>query len=259
MKRYTIIHSFLLSFFSKSLYQDVCKNWKGVAFIYLLLLLALCWLPTMFKVHSSISQYVINDAPDIIRQIPEILILNGEVSVEGQQPHIIYDPESDTPFIIIDTTGKITSLEDTEARFLLTKTNLIIKKNIRETRVFDLSEINEFHIDQTRISSWVETFKDWFAIVAYPFALLGSFLYRIIQVLIYAVIGLIFTKIVKSTLNYQVLLRLAIISITPAIIVDTIFSMLEVSVPFFGFLCFLIAMGYLFYTVKVNENVVVSA
>lgn len=45
MKNYSVFHPLYLSFFSKSLYQDVAKNWKGTGLAYLLLLLALAWVP----------------------------------------------------------------------------------------------------------------------------------------------------------------------------------------------------------------------
>ena len=36
MKRYSIFHPLILSFFSKSLYRDVGKHWRGTGLLYLL-------------------------------------------------------------------------------------------------------------------------------------------------------------------------------------------------------------------------------
>ena len=254
MQQYKIYHPVLLSFYSRLLYQDVARNWKGVGFLYLFLILTACWALTMFKVHKSFTEAVNNYAPGIIRQIPEITIQNGKVSVEGPQPHFINDPETGKPLMIIDTTGQYTSLENTGAGILLTKNKLIVKRNARETRIIDLSDVEGFYVDQNRVSGWVSAVRDWFAIIALPFALIGSYIYRVVQVLIYAAIGILFTKITKSTLDYQVLLRLTSIAITPVIILNTLQILLGLSIPFFGLLCFLIAMGYLFYAVKVNKN-----
>ena len=46
MKRYSIFHPLVLSFFSKSLYRDVGKNWRGTGLLYLLLIIALLWIPS---------------------------------------------------------------------------------------------------------------------------------------------------------------------------------------------------------------------
>lgn len=255
MQQYKIFHPLILSFFSKSFYQDVGRNWKGTGLFYLFILLALCWIVIMHKVHMSISNFVKNDAPAIISQFPEITIHHGKVSVDAPQPHIIIDPESGKPFMIIDTTGQITSLEDTKAGILLTGTNLIVERNARETRIISLADINDFVINQDKIYDWVNSIKGWFAIVAFPFALMGSFIYRIVQVLIYAVVGLVLVKITKSELNYQALMRLSVMSITPVIILNTILIKLELSIPFSWLLSFMIAMCYLFYAVKVNASV----
>ena len=92
MKRYTIIHPLFMSFFSKSLYKDVARNWKGVNFLYLFLLLALCWIPETIKFQSGLSDFIKNDAPGIVEQIPEITIYQGEVSTDPPGIHSIKDP-----------------------------------------------------------------------------------------------------------------------------------------------------------------------
>jgi hypothetical protein len=107
----------------------VGKNWKGVGFLYLLLLLALCWIPGMIKFNSSIFNFVINEAPKIVGQIPAITIFQGEVTTDKPGHNFIIDPDNGTLFGIIDTTGQFTSFEGTEAKFLLTKNKFMAKKS----------------------------------------------------------------------------------------------------------------------------------
>lgn len=59
MKQHSIFHAPVLSFFSKSLYRDVCHKRKGVGFAYLLLL-AVCWIAPVVKVHMELSNFVDN-------------------------------------------------------------------------------------------------------------------------------------------------------------------------------------------------------
>ncbi len=254
IKRYTILHPIFMSFYSKSLYQHVGRNWKGTSFIYLLLLLALSWIFGIIQVHYGASDFITNTAPGIVEQVPRISISDGEVSIDASEPYFITDPESGDLLIIIDTTGQITSLYDNEAKLLLTKTKVIVENGPAETRMYDLSEIGEFYIDQRRANSFLEVLKDWLAIVLYPFAVLLSFIYRIIQALIYAAIGTVFAKKYNASLNYQALISLAIISITPVIVLDTILSLLIVPIPFWPVLCFFISMGFLSFAVKVNSE-----
>ncbi len=254
MKQYSTFHPLYMSFFSRSLYRDVGKNWKGLSFLYLLLLLAICWIPIMFKMHSAVSGYIADEVPKIVRQIPVITISNGEVSIDNDMPYIITDPEKDDPFIIIDTTGEYSSLDNTPARVLITRTELIMKKSPSETRTFDLSEIEYLKIDRQTVYGWVETFRDWFAFLLYPFLVIASYIYRIVQVLLYAAIGLIIARNREVALDYQSLISLAIVSATPAIIVNALYNYGDIVMPFWWLICFMISMGYLFFGIKANAG-----
>jgi hypothetical protein len=242
-----------MSFYSKSLYQDVGRNWKGISFVYLLSLLALCWIPGMVQLHSDFYDYVTNTAPDIVEQFPPVTISNGEASIDEPEPYFIKDPEYGA-VMIIDTTGQFTSLNDTEARALLMKTKFIIRESETATRIFDLSQVNDFVVDQSLINGWLEILRNWLAIVIYPFAVLFSFVYRVIQALLYAAIGILMAKMMRATLSFQSLLSLAIVAITPAVLLGTVLNYMYMGGPFWNLVCFAISMGFLFYAVKANSE-----
>jgi hypothetical protein len=243
-----------MSFYSRSLYQDVAMNWKKTSFLYLFLLLAVCSIPGMFKIQSQVSDYLKREAPGIIRQVPVIAITKGKVSIDEPMPYVIKDPETNAPLIIIDTTGQVTSLSGSEAMVLMTSTKLIIRKGPAETRTLDLSEIDNLRIDQAKIYDWVDLFTENFAFVLYPFALLFSFLFRILQALIFGVMGMVFAKNLRVPLSYPAVISLAMVSMTPAIILDTFYNYVEVKVPLWWLISFAITMGYLFFAVKANAE-----
>src|SRR3972149_8052310 len=152
MKRFSIIHIPLLSFFSKELYRDVGLNWKGFGFAYLLLLLAICSVPQTFKIKAWLSRYIDMELPPLIEQVPRITITNGQVNVDEPQPYYIREPDSNDILAIIDTTGKTQSLVDTDAFVLLTKTKLIHRQSDVEYRIHDLSNVREFVLDKGHIT-----------------------------------------------------------------------------------------------------------
>jgi len=250
MKRFSIIHIPLLSFFSKELYRDVGLNWKGVGFAYLLLLLAICSVPQMFKIQAWLSHFIDKEVPPLIEQVPRITITNGQVNVDVPQPYYIREPDSNDILAIIDTTGKTQSLVDTDAFALLTKTKLIYRKSDVEYRIHDLSDVREFVLDKGHITGWLNFAKKVFAPVFYPFIVLGMFLFRIIQALIYGVIGLLFASLCRVKLSYDSLLRLAVVAVTPCIIVNTIFEVFSFHLQMAGLWFFLMAMVYLLFGVK---------
>jgi len=131
-RRYTIIHPFFMSFYSKDFYRDVAQNWKNYAFLYLLFLLALCSVVKTVKIHYDLSDFLTKHAPAFISQFPAVTFSNGKASIDQDEPYFIKDPNSGDDIIIIDTTGEINSLNDTNAVMLLTETKLIIKKSDRQ-------------------------------------------------------------------------------------------------------------------------------
>ena len=249
MKQYGMFHALYMSFFSQDFYRDVDTHWKGTGFAYLLLLLTICWIPGIIQLHVSFGDYVENDAPVLIEQLPTITIVKGEASVDVAQPYEITDPDSDKVMALIDTTGKTVSLEGTDARVLLTKTEVIYKKNSIETRNYSLQDIDAFVLDQEKVSGWLAILRKYIAVVSFPFAVLGSFAFRVVQVLIYAAIGILFARMCKTDRPYQTLIRLSVMAVTPVIIVSTVFDMLGIKVPFHGLVYFIVAMGYLYFAI----------
>lgn len=255
MKKYSIMQPLYLSFYSRDLYQDVRTNWKGTGFLYLFLLLAITWVPVMYKVHVGISEGIKQEAPKYIEQVPKITITRGEVSIDQPVPYSISDPDTRAPLMVIDTSGTITSLDQTTALALLTKNKFMYQERRRaETRIYDLSKIDSFTLDRDVVNKWVQAFRKLFATLAYPFALAGSCVFRILQILLYAGIGMLFVNLLKARLDYLTVLRLASVSITPVIILSTLLTLSGVRVPFLWLICFVIAMGYLFFAVKSNAE-----
>lgn len=246
-----------MSFFSRPLYIDIGKNWKGYGFLYLLFLLALYWIPETMKTQAYIAEIIDANAPHIIEQIPTITITNGTASIKEPVPYTIYGPDKKTPFAVIDTSGKTTSPGSTTT-ILLTKTALIAKSGFldapAETRTFDLSGIDHYVIDKSNIYGWTESFKHWFAFMVFPFALFLSFLFYALQVIFCASVGFYFAKRFEVVLDYKALIRLAAVSFTPAIILQTIHVILDIEFPYKSVISFFLALGYLYYAVGANAE-----
>jgi len=260
MKKYSIFHIPVLSFFSKELYREVGLHWRGVNFLYLFLLLAVCLTPTTIKTYIGFTNFVNNEAPAIIEQVPEITINDGKVSINEPQPYYIKDPEKGNILAIIDTTGQITSLEGTDTLCLLTSDKLITKKSKFENRTYDLSKVKKFVVNSERITGWLHILRKFLIVFVYPFALFSSYVFRIIQALIYAAIGLLFASWCKVTLSYPSLLRLAVVAMTPCLLVKTIFGIAGIHLPCLTSLIFLvITLAYLYFAVKsISEIVPIS-
>lgn len=254
MKKYSYAQAPFLSFFSGDYYRYISNEKSGTGFFYLLLLLVFYVVPTVIKAANGFDGFVINEAPKIITQVPEITISNGQASIEEPQPYTIIDPGTNKPLVIIDTTGQVNSLQNTEARVLVTKSYVLYEKNAYETRTYDLSDVGNFIVNQSLINEWIAIAQDYFIVVLYPFMLIGLFIAYIIRMLIYAVIGMIFVKILKASNDYSSLLRLSVVAFTPVIIMQAIVEIVGLSIPASGVIFFLIAMMYLFFGVYSSKH-----
>jgi hypothetical protein len=254
VKRYSIFHPLVLSFFSKSLYRDVGQNWRGTGLLYLLLVIALLWIPSTIKAHLDFGKFADNDAQEITRQIPAVTITNGRVSTNVPVPYSIKEPKTGTTLAIIDTTESPAISSNPSVPLILTKSQLIMRKSATETQTYDLSGVQSFYVDRARVEGWLATARTWFFPAFYPLAVLFSFIFRGIQILIYALIGLGFASMLNAKLDYKALLRLAAISITPVMILNLLFELVHFRLPGWTLLGIIIGLGYLFFAVKVNAE-----
>ena len=258
MKQYNYIHSLYYSFYSKSFYQYVARNMKGFGLLYLLFILCLFWIPETSRMQSEISGFLSAEAPKYVKQVPVITVSQGKVSIKEETPYIIYLPEKNIPFAIIDTSGQTTSLDKSRALVLLTKSQLIIKNSSSESRNIDLAGIDHLIIDQRALYDWIETFNTIFPVILFPFIVFFSLLYHSIQILLIAGIGTVFAKRFEADLDYKSLVRLTAVSFTPAILLQTIHAILDIPFPYRAPISIIITLGYLYYAVGSNSERTVS-
>jgi Protein of unknown function (DUF1189) len=254
MQRYTIVHPLYLSFFSKSLYQDVARNWKGLCMTYLLALLALSVIPGVMKIRTDLTTFFNTEAPRYVKQVPTITINDGKVSITKPEPYYINDEKTGKPVIIIDTTGKITSLKDSPAVILVTKTSIMVRTDGTDTRTFDLSDIKSLVVDRRVIYDWIDSFQDWSPFVFYPLALFFSFLYHIIEVTFYTAFGLIFARSLQTHLRFRTVVRLAVMAVTPSVVLGMFFAVTGLSIPYWWYISLMISTVYVYFAVRANSG-----
>jgi|WetSurMetagenome_2_1015567.scaffolds.fasta_scaffold00030_54 hypothetical protein len=260
MKKFTVIDPLYMSFYSRDLYRDVARNWSTLGcFLYLLSLLAICWIPGMIRLDTDLAYYLNNNAPKYISQMPDISLSKGEASIRGPQPYLIKDPENGELFMIIDTTGGIRSLEGSKASVLLTKDRLIVglKEDNRDAfdqRSFDLRDFTDETITRPLMYQWLERFTEWFGLLVYPFAVLFSFLFRTAQTLIIAFLGIILAKTLKVDLTYGELVRISAIAVTPLIMFNALALFFRAQIPAPMAVDIVLATGYLFFAVNSNRG-----
>lgn len=255
-KTFTIFQTLYLSFFSRPLYQDVMRNRRGLCLPYLLVVLVCFWVPEMMNMHRNVSEFIADEAPQYIDQLPVIVIEKGKASIKEPVPFYIMDKKHNRQVAIIDTSGQVASLEKTPALVLLTRDRLIIREDAgaHDVRSFPLADIGNITLTRTFIYQWLQTVNSLFVIILFPVVLLISFAFHIVQAVFLAFLGNSFAKYFRVQTDFRSLFRLSIVAFTPAILLEAVHALLQIDYPYSSFFSFLIAGGYLFYAVWCNSG-----
>lgn len=259
MKTYNLFHGFFLSFGASDFYRDVAHHWRGLGFLYVLVLILLTTIPSTAKLFYDTADINQSAIRPVTSQIPRIEIQDGIARVEAPQPHIITDPESGEVIAILDTTGD-TTLDDLAPYrnvMLLTEDELIVKQPHR-TQVRSLADFEELLgdpavIDQQTVEGWILWGVGMVKLLQYPAYAGFSYCYRMMQVLVLGVIGLLIASLKNQRLDYTASSRLAAMAITPVILLNTVYELLtplHSAWCIWWLVCIGLGFGYLFFGIS---------
>jgi len=240
LKKYRLVQLPFLAFFSKRLYRDIGRNWNGVNLAYLFLLLAICCVPIALHKRAEIIQSLETNQVDILNQIPEIHILNGEAQVDAEMPYFINN-QAGNPVAIIDTTGSMNYIDDPSVQVMLTGSKLIIRRGRTLFNKFNLDSVEDLYIDKHVLNGWISSIKGSIAPLSYGIFLMLSYIFAVMAMTFIAVVGLIFSNLMHSSLHFKDTMRIAVTASTPAIIGLTVSAAFGLSIPLYVFLAITVA------------------
>lgn len=259
MQRTNLLLSIPKSLYSGTMYREVAESWHGRSFLYLLLLLLICWvvIAGVFTVKIHIASH--NFAQKLsTSKLPTIHFKAGVASTKATTPYYIKDAALKKIIIIIDTKNKITDFHKSKATVLIQKRSISIKDSTGKIEKYFYPKHITTDIGPKQIQAFIYRGSTWMPPLIFIIILFGgliiSYAYRVVQIIIYAWIGKLFCAILKRELFYESLMSLSIIAITPAIIISTILLVFHISYPFEFLSYFLLSMIYLFCIIKANPE-----
>jgi hypothetical protein len=254
MRRDSLLQALLLSFGSADAYRGAARRRHGRALVYLLVLAAVTTALVVVRLHEAVGRIATREAPPLIAQLPEIAIRRGEASVAAPTPHVIRAPETGRALAIIDTSGAVTSLEGSEARVLLTRTQVMFRRNDTEIRVFDLAGVDRFDVGPERAGRWARAAAAWLAPLAAPLVLAGLYALRLLQALFGAGLVLAIAPLRRVRLDVAAAMRLAALAITPPTLLLDLAGFLGAQVPYAGLAWAALATAWTVFAVRACER-----
>ena len=255
MKRYNLISAIFFSFFSKSLYRYVAEAWKGLAYVYILILLAICAVgDTVGSLHQTdLLQQQINP---IIEQIPQMTIKQGLVSINMPSPHYIKSKDGDV-LAVINTTPNASTEQQQGAWFMLTDHSLIVYSNNdnQKQEVTKIDKTINFKLNKQKAMQTVDHMLNIAKISSYPFSVVWGYIKSMLAALLLGLFALIVAAATCRKITYGSALALSIVALTPAIIFDTVIDAFNLPVHYIFWIQTLISLIYIsFAVVAVSKN-----
>lgn len=254
MSRYNIFQAIFMSFYSRKLYQDVGQNWGGKTFLYLFVLLSLSWIGDTIFIQSGISRMYARTSDAFVAQIPVLTVTQGKLSTPEKKPYIIKEPGTENIFAIIDTSGKFTDIANTKADILVTESKIYNQQDEHETRIHHIPSSFSAVIHPDIINGYVKSGIGYAWIFIFTFLLIFSYVYRILQCMLYAILGKIFSVISKSNVTYGTIVQITMVAITPSIVIATLFNLFMFDFPHQYLTYFVISMLYMIYGIRANKS-----
>lgn len=259
MEEYGFFESILMSFYSSDFYQDVSRRWGilytlGYLFLILMILnlmVVMHWQTEFIRFFNLINPTFIS----ITERTPEIVINHGEVSTPENKPY--YIPFA-TPYgnssIIIDTSGKYTSLDENNSSefftLLLTKTRIFVHAPFDQND-YPLSD-KYYDIKPNEIKNTVERYYRWIWIPVLLFEIVSNFFISIIHAIIGSIIGIFLFSSMR--LSFIEMMTLFIVSMTPSLFVANGISLYLGSVSFHHWVLFIMEFCYFYFAVISSQK-----
>jgi hypothetical protein len=253
MRRFSNVLAIVLSIFSGDLYRDVGRTWRGVGAVYLLVVTVVCGVPVLISMQAGMRHVARTEAGPILDQIPLIVLHDGRASTNAPMPVVIRD-SGGRALAILDTTGQISSLDSTEARVLVTSTRAFLRRRLGVTEVYDLSLLPRFEVDRVKATRWVRGFLAWAALLVSPFVIGMIFLFRLVQVAAFALVGMLLAGRLGARPGFAALMRLSAVAFTPMILLDALRGAAGLHVPLWPLLSMVIALVYVIFAIRANRE-----
>jgi hypothetical protein len=213
------------SFHNLNFYREVAFEWKGTNLLYLLVIVALCWIPPAVRLDSEFSAFVKNNAPEIIRQVPEIKFQDGRAISSQTQPVFIKNSETGEILGLIDTADKADIRDlNRPLMFILKSSAITLQNSYGASRAWQISDLglDGLTLNQETLREWAEFSSGFFIILVFPFAVFITFVFRMIQIFIYSAMIFVLSGFSGANLKYENTFRIATVAVIPGLVLKAL-------------------------------------
>jgi len=227
LRRYGRWSALWASFYSRDLYRQVVTEWKGIGILYLMLLLAICWLPSATRWVRGLQGFAATEGTKFVKQLPTVTIQNGVMTATPPGRHVIrLEGDEGRPgqpvFIIDDSIDSIPS-DPTFDGFILTRREAaVLQPSKRERRVYTLTPAADMNATPDDVDGFIRSMAVWVPPIMYLLAVAGALVFRVVQSLLYGIVAMTYARRHRVELTHASAMRLASVAVTPVVVIRTL-------------------------------------
>lgn len=209
-------------------YKEVKNFNAGKSVKYILSIVFLITLALTIRYSHGMGKGINAVADWMKKNLPVIEIKDGTASVNAEQPYKI---AQDDFTVILDTTGKTTSLDGYKKGVLLMKDKVVYKENEVKTETYKLADVKALKIDENFMNS-IRKNAVW---IIFPFVLAGVYLYltiaRFLQILVFSLVTIFASAITKTQLTYKQIFNIGAYAATASMLLGGVVALFMRIIP----------------------------
>lgn len=261
------IRTLYLAFYSKHAYIRAAREWKGIGYGYLFVMILLSTLCIGIWVHTWTNVAIGQIEKLILPQLPTMTFKEGHLSIDKDLPYVMTvngntivrfdktdapsaDPADFAP-VVLGETGCATYIRGRGLVKQLTYEKMHRGGWIQE---WIYKKIFSAVIEPLGIAKYIAFLKNWFGLIVAAVLLPIHFGFVATQTLLLALIGRLFTSTMSFILSYSKLVRVSVVAVTPGVVLGTILIVTNQFFPLWLGIYSVMAACYLFYGVYSNKH-----
>lgn len=247
------IRTLYLSFYSRDAYIRAAREWRGIGFGYLFVLVLISTVCIGIWVHAWANAIILQVEKVILPQMPTITLKDGRMTIDKELPYVIMI--QDRPAIRFDKTSQAPAEAAEFAPIVFGETDCAhFVRDQGRVKKWIYEKIWTLVLDPLGVAKHIKFLKTWLGLIVAGVLLPIHFAWVASQVLVLGFIGRVFTATMSFYLSYSKLVRVSVVAVTPGVVLGTL---LIVSNQFFQLwlgIYGILAAVYLFYGVYSNKH-----
>jgi hypothetical protein len=214
------------SFHSVDLYRRVLARQRS-ALALLTALLVLVWTTQAVAGFLGVRRALWEPGfVEAFEKVPHLVIEHGELTVDAAQPYVLSSPDGRGALVILDTTGRTTAFgEGSGPGLILLRDRALLRQVDGSERTVPYSPGWRFEAGPVMAREWALWAQRWLPPLLAALLLVGgtltSLLRRTIEAAVLATLTFPARWLVGSQVGWVDRARLAMVAMTPSIVIDT--------------------------------------